>query len=399
MVDRGLFDAARQVITVEDLAGKETDLVKAGSERRGQCPLCGAGKKKSPTAHFAVKPAKQTWRCYGCERFGDVVDLEQALRGGTLVEAARRLTGDAPLPARTNKPEPRPQRDEGPSASDRTAEALWRQSRPIMGTPAERYLIARCIHPAVIAASASALRFHPNAKWGWDEATGQTINAPAMLVQVVTAGPLGETVPTGGIHCTYLARDGRAKAALAPAKRMWGPQHVAGVMGGARLIGPAQATAPRRAGAGEGVETILSLISLEYSRTGEIRQAFAALSLDRLQGGLLRDNEGCIDPYAPQANPERPPFTWPGPWDDAMVAVDRDMSPLRVKARTPRGRTCEFTLEAETRARLCARLAGAAWKAAGSAQVRAVAPSPGSDFNDELRRLVARFPHPASDPA
>lgn len=386
MFDRRLFDLARDSISVEDLAGRETDLVKAGSERRGQCPLCGAG-KKSASAQFCVKPMKQVWRCYGCDRFGDVVDLERELRGRSPVEAARRLTGDLPLPERTNRPIAKPKAPEGPSASDKVAIETWREVRPFAGSPAETYLLARGIAPEVLTVVAPRLFWHPNAKWGWDEGAGRWIKAPALVVQVVVRGPGGGPVPTGGVHCTYLAKGGKAKAALDPAKRMWGPQHLDGRFGGALLFEPTSLDGDLAAG--EGLESVLSVLTLHYRRTGVVLGAVAALSLDRLQGGLLRDNDGCIDPYEPKPNPERPAFVWAGARRLALIAVDRDMKRIKVKARTPRGRVCDFWLESEARARLCARFASAAWKAAGAREARAIAPSPGCDFNDELRRVLA----------
>ncbi|MBJ7446836.1 MAG: hypothetical protein JHC81_04815 [Brevundimonas sp.] len=392
MFDRSLFEAARGAMSVEGLAAQETDLRRAGSEQRGQCPLCGAGSKKSASAPFAVHPGKQTWKCYVCDpRGGDVVDLERALRGGSPVEAARRLAGSGPLPVRTAKPVARAAAPSGPSVSDKVALELWREARPIAGTLAERYLRFRGIAAEVIQAASSALRFHPFAKWGWDEGAREWIKAPAILIQIVVPDGDGLPLPTGGVHCTYLARDGRGKAPLDPAKRMWGPQQVDGRVGLAWLTGDSRPARDRTLTTGEGLETVLSVLTMMLRGTrGVVGPSCAALSLDRLQGGLLRDNEGRIDPYDPKANPERPAVVWPGPWGEVTIAVDRDMSPLKVKARTPRGKTCDFTFEPEARARLCARLAAAAWKAAGAIRTRAIAPSPGCDFNDELRRYQAR---------
>ena len=144
---------------------------------------------------------------------------------------------------------------------------------------------------------------------------------------------------------------------------------------------------------GEGMESTLSVATLSL-RAGLPVRAVAALSLGALQGGWLRDADGCIDPFKVQPDPGRRAFTWPAPeacpWPEVLIAVDRDMSEVRVKARTGRGRICSFALTAEARARICGRLAVAAWKAAGAARARAIAPGPNSDFNDELRRRLAR---------
>lgn len=381
--DRSLFDQARAVLSVDALAAGVTDLKRAGSELRGICPLCGSGKKNSASAPFAVKPGKGSWRCYVCDAHGDVVDLEQQLRGGTPIEAARRLVGNAPLPARTSRPVERVKAPEGPSASDRVAAEILAGRRPFAGSPAERYLRGRGVTAAVLALAGHRMAFHPAAKWGWDEAARRWITAPALVLEVVTPAPDGEPVPTGGVHCTYLAPAGAGKAALDPAKKMWGPQGADGRPGVAWLFGDPKSAPLFWLTVGEGLETVLSRVSMDPHP--QVGMAMAALSLDRLQGGVLRDDEGCIDAFDPQANPERPPATWPGRWN-VRICIDRDMGPMKVKARTGRGKVCDFIMDGEARARLCARLAVRGWKAAGAYHALAEAPPPGSDFNDELRR-------------
>ena len=71
-----------------------------------------------------------------------------------------------------------------------------------------------------------------------------------------------------------------------------------------------------------------------------------------------------------------------------LIAVDRDMSPVKVKIRKLGGGTAEHFLDAEERARICAGLAVQAWKAAGANRVRAIAPAAGRDFNTELQECV-----------
>lgn len=380
----GLFDQARQLAPVGELVEREgLKLVRAGQEQRSACPMCGAGSKS--LSAFAIKGPK--WRCYGaCDTHGDVVDLEQALRGGTAVEAARRLVGrEVPTgPARTRSAAP--PAPAGPSSADRLAVELWRDSQPFANTLGERYLRKRGIAAEVVALAAPQLRYHPNAKHSWDPARGSWICAPAMIVRVVTASG-----PTGGVHVTYLDKATAAKVAWKAAKRMWGPQLDAeGRSGGAWLIGPAGEGALVVA---EGIETGLSVATLSL-RAGLAVRVCAALSLNRLQGGVLKDADGCIDPFKPQPDPKRPPFTWPTPdaggWPEVLVAVDRDGKPVKLSAKTGRGRICGFTLDSEARAKLCGRLAVKAWLAAGAPKARAIAPSAGSDFNDDLRRLLAR---------
>lgn len=281
-----------------------------------------------------------------------------------------------------------------PSASELVAREIQAEAKPFQGTLAERYLLGRGIAPGVAMLAAENLRYHAAAKHHWDERGRCWVRAPAMVATVVVAGPDGEVIPTGGVHCTYLDRETATKASLEPAKRMWGPQTLDGRPGGAWLIGPtlADLTYGSDLVVAEGIETALSVATLGW-RKGLVMRACATLALNRLQGGIHRDADGCIDPWRPTGDPERPAFTWPvpadDPWSQALVAVDRDMSDQRASVRTGRGKPIDQLLTAEVRARMCGRLAVAAWKAAGVPKARAIAPPPGLDFNDDLRRVLA----------
>lgn len=59
-------------------------LWREGVRLRGACPVCNDG-------GFRLEPRQRLFRCDGCGRSGDVIDLERAMRGGSLGEAARRL--------------------------------------------------------------------------------------------------------------------------------------------------------------------------------------------------------------------------------------------------------------------------------------------------------------------
>lgn len=377
-----LFQRANDV-ELEPVAGVK--LWRTGRRLRGECPVCGASKGKRTDGAFWADPDTGRWGCFSggaeCARGGDIVRLEQLLRGGTPREAAERLAG----PSAVLRPRPvaKARRPEEPHVASVTAARLWHQAAPAAGTLVERYLRGRGIEGRVLAGALHRLRFHPRAFWGGEP--GAWIHAPAMLAAVHT--PAG---PTGGVHLTYLQADGRGKADLSPAKRMWGPQMGAdGHAGGAWLIGP------RGEGVlivGEGIETSLSAAILY----GEPCRVAAALSLDRLQGGWLLDAYGRVNPEQVRIDPERPPFTWPVEAhgvDGVMIAVDRDMKPIRVKARKTAGGTYQRELTADERARICAGLAEQAWRAANPglapAAVRAISPGAGRDFNTQLMEFAA----------
>jgi hypothetical protein len=115
----------------------------------------------------------------------------------------------------------------------------------------------------------------------------------------------------------------------------------------------------------------------------------AALSLGRLQGGWLLDQYGRLAADTPEADPASPALTWPGV-REVIIAVDRDMKPVTVKARRATGGTYERELDGEMRARICAGLAEQAWRRAGANRVRTIAPPAGMDFNDELMARAGR---------
>jgi hypothetical protein len=140
------------------------------------------------------------------------------------------------------------------AANDNLIDRTRNAACPADGTLVETYLVSRAIH----APPPSTLRFHaalihPSGK-RW----------PAMLA-LVTRGIDGTPV---AVHRTFLARDGRSKAPVAPAKMMLGPCH-----GGAVRLGPVG----DRLLIAEGIETALSVMQA----TGQ--PAWAALSTSGLR--------------------------------------------------------------------------------------------------------------------
>lgn len=387
MREEDLFAKAKDMVSIETVVeGSGVKLYGGQTQKRGACPIQGCG-TKSKTRPFAVYPGKGRFRCYACGAWGDVVELEVQLGGGSAIDAVRRLIGA------DHRPSP-PRRVLTPaddSQNDRKrremAHGLWSASRPILGSLAEKYLLSRHIHPAVIAQAAAGLRFHPAAAHSWDDEARGWVKAPALLARSET-----EAGPTGGVHATYLLRDGSGRD-KALGKKMWGVHADAdGRPGGAWLIGPAkEGFDDTPLVLGEGIETVCSLASLAWMQGRRVRAA-AALSLDRLQGGLERDRDGCMDLDKPKADLDRPPFLWASPsgqpWPEILVAIDHDMRGWKTMARTGRGRIVPTILDAGARAALCGTLVKQQWRAAGSAPIRTLLPPPNSDWNNELQRRV-----------
>jgi hypothetical protein len=384
MSDDRLFERANAAADLEKIAG--VPLFRAGRRMRGECPLCGASKGKKSGGAFSIDVAAKRWTCWACGEKGDAADLAAKLWGMTPKDAAEQLAGPAPaglpprrvsdLPARPQKPA-RPDDSEAWAAN--MAVELWAGGQPATGTLVETYLRSRGLFGPVLQLALMRLRFHPNAYHSGPR--DRALRFPAMVAIVHAPGGA-----TGGVHVTYLAADGRGKAAVDPAKKMVGPQARDGKPGGVWLASP---SGPGGLVVAEGIESALSAAIL----LGGPRRVVAALSLGRLQGGQLVDRYGRRDVDLPRPDPDSPAFTWPqpsaAPWGDVVVAVDLDMRPVKVKARKALGGTFDRQLDAAGRARLCAGLAEGHWRAAGANAVRSIAPGDGRDFNDELQARIA----------
>lgn len=128
--------------------------------------------------------------------------------------------------------------------SQLSARRLWRMARPIAGTPAETYLrqrgLTRLREP-------QSLRFLDDCYWQ-PEGGGATQSWPALIAAVTDVD--GRLT---GVHRSWLARDGRAKAPIDPPRKALGK-----LLGHAVRFGE---SGPVMA-AGEGIETTLSLRQL-----------------------------------------------------------------------------------------------------------------------------------------
>jgi hypothetical protein len=131
--------------------------------------------------------------------------------------------------------------------------AIWRGSQSAERTPVETYLRSR----GLTIPAPTSIRFHAGLKHPSD-------GVWPIMVALVTRGVGGKPI---GIHRTYLARNGNAKASIEPAKMMLGP-----CRGGAVQLGPASDVLM----VGEGIETCLAAMQASG------HSAWAALSTSGL---------------------------------------------------------------------------------------------------------------------
>jgi hypothetical protein len=280
---------------------------KAGAAWMARCP---AHEDRAPSLSIAdARDGKVLVRCHaGC----DQQDVIAALRARGVWDA------DARRPIRfSRKPDlvPPPETNTDTIRRIEAALALWRASHPAEGTLVETYLRSRGLTTPI----PPSIRFHSGLK----HPSGGIW--PAM-VALVTHGADGSPI---GVHRTFLAADGSAKAPVDPAKMMLGPCRA-----GAVRLGPAGDALM----VGEGIETCLAAMQASG------RPAWAALSTSGLRALAL--------PHAVC---------------DVIVLADGDDP-------------------GEAAAQYCARR----WRREGR-RVRIARPPQGMDFNDLLLRRAPRI--------
>jgi hypothetical protein len=377
-------------VDIEAVAGVR--LFRVGRRWRGACPLCGASAGKKGGGAFSVDKDQGLFKCFACDGRGDVIALEQALRGGTAREAAERLVGPG-LALRPALPAPAAavRTSKASEGSKGLAQRLWDQALApphrddARAThPLRAYFLGRGIEGPVMERALKRVRFAPRAYYGPDP-FGEAMFLPAMVAQVVT-----ESGPTGGVHLTYLdPQRNYAKTQIQPGKKMFGPQaDLDGRPGGVWLARPSGAGTLVVA---EGIESALSAAIL-LDRPCHV---LAALSLNRLQGGWQGDPWGRKNPDQVLADPDQPALTWDLAGlgvTEVLIAIDRDMGAIEVPVRGLGGKTVKRRIDAEQRAAICAGLAKAAWRArlGEGVRIEAMAPPPGQDFNDVLKQKQSR---------
>jgi hypothetical protein len=163
-------------------------------------------------------PYQGTWRDFGTDERGDMLDLIAATRcqgdKGAALKWARqwlRLDHEPPAPARA--PE-RPGVVAG-DGSRRRAELLWQRALPYAGSMAEEYDFGRGLYwRETLEVEPQCVRFHPAV---WCAEVGATL--PAMLLHIT--GAKGEHA---AVQILWLERRGAlvTKAKLAAPKKVWG---------------------------------------------------------------------------------------------------------------------------------------------------------------------------------
>jgi DNA primase len=101
-MDRADVEKIKAGIDIVSVVSEYVHLKKRGRSFIGLCPF---HKEKTPS--FNVDPQKQIYKCFGCDKGGDVINFVMEIKGLTFPEALKELAGQFNIPvdfARTDKP-------------------------------------------------------------------------------------------------------------------------------------------------------------------------------------------------------------------------------------------------------------------------------------------------------
>ncbi|MCZ7854680.1 toprim domain-containing protein [Agrobacterium salinitolerans] len=213
-------------------------------------------KGKSLYVHLSGS-RKGKWADAATAQYGDLLDLVRETCGlvdfrDVVDEARRFLSLPQPAPASSRGGDARADPPVDRPATER-AQRLFRMTQPLAGTLADGYLRQRGI---LRAALHPALRFHPSCYYR-DLVTGRTSSYPALIAAVVDR--FGTIT---GVHRTYLDRSGLDPGSIGKAQVDTPRRALGGLLGNAvHFRFPFHVPVPVMA-AGEGLESILSLIAV-----------------------------------------------------------------------------------------------------------------------------------------
>lgn len=282
-------------------------------------------------------PRRGKWRDYSEGEGGDMLDLaerhfgcrERALEWAAGLVGGEIREGDGfdqqrSVGRRTLSAPSRQVVETEPNDAERTRRTLrlWHEARPLIGSPAETYLLHRCGGIADDIASGDVLRFHP--RCGFKLADESTIRLPAMI-GLFRDMATGEPV---AIHRTAIKPDGSGKAAMpdgSSPKKALGP-----FAGAATMLSPLEAV-EIGLGACEGIETGNSILLTGWRPLWAVGGEQGIKKFPRLAGldclTLFADNDGVR--YRQNGTVHHP-----GP-DAAKACAERLRAEMEVRIVTP----------------------------------------------------------------
>ncbi len=281
---QAFLDEVRGRTNLGDLIAQKVRLTKAGPEFIGLCPFHS---EKSPS--FTVRPDKGFYHCFGCGAHGDAFRWMTegcGLRFGEAVAALAAKAGmDVPGGAEAaRKADKAPSLAPLASVVDREDEArkaarrreiafgIWQGGARIGGTLVEDYLTGVRRIPGRVYLGSPVLRFAARAQYFDDDRKTVLHIGPAMLAAMQAVDGR-----FSALHMTFLDPETGEKLAL-PQRRKNGESYPAKkVLGDARGAAIRLCRVAPHMGAGEGIETCLSVAAAGTP-------SWAAYSLDNLTG-------------------------------------------------------------------------------------------------------------------
>ncbi|HEY7524440.1 MAG TPA: DNA primase [Candidatus Limnocylindrales bacterium] len=180
----GAVAEVKSRLAVADVVGETVQLRKAGTTYKGLCPFHA---EKTPS--FVVTPARETWKCFGCQKGGDIFSFVMERDGIGFPEALRVLAARAGVEL-----DERSRRDDVRKARLRQVmESAYEFYHVVLrsskhGQPALEYLRGRGFTDETI--DRFGLGWAPD---GWDEMSRRLVEkrgiVPEELVEVGLAKP------------------------------------------------------------------------------------------------------------------------------------------------------------------------------------------------------------------
>jgi DNA primase len=206
-------------IRLSDVVSRHTKLRPSGRSFSGCCPF-----HEDHKPSFVVTDDIGLYYCHGCHVHGDVIDFLRAIHDYTFLEAVRWISGAIPaLSVARNRDRGRKLDKARRAVTIAYARIQWQESRPIEGSPAERYLRMRGINGPI----PEALRYGRVPLW-IDPRTGKK----GPLNHALIAACQDATGRVTGIHKTLLRADGQLAEVRSP------KQSLGQIRGGAVRLGP-----------------------------------------------------------------------------------------------------------------------------------------------------------------
>ena len=85
-MNREIIERIKDIVRIEDIIGQSVSLKRKGANLGGLCPF---HTEKTPS--FTVFPSRQTYKCFGCGKGGDVFNYVMESNGIDFMDAVRKL--------------------------------------------------------------------------------------------------------------------------------------------------------------------------------------------------------------------------------------------------------------------------------------------------------------------